>query len=414
MTSLELITIRDLEKLELNEPDAQNTWVPTPVVMVDTSASLKSLVDTLTPLEKIFGSIYMDLEGVNLSRHGSISLIQILIPSCEQAFIVDVHALGMAAFDTPGSEGKSLKDALESENIRKHLFDVRNDSDALYALFGVRLAGVVDVQLLELASRRGPKHVVCGLAKCIEQEQALPSLALSQFQSTKKDVVRMFDPKFGGTYEVFNARPLPQILIDYCVGDVEFLPLLSTIYQSRMNDHWSEKARVETEKRLQESRSPSYEPKGRQKSLGPRRWRFPPKEWKAPTATVAPASKRGEKPAAASTSKRVNKPVTTAAIVVPRKGKDPVAAPTPRKREDSTAQATASAHKRGADQGGKPAAAPKPKKDVLVPIPTPKKGKKSTATSTASATCVPVPPESQKDLVQPAVCNVLAFGLVFY
>ena len=221
---------KEMGKLELRESGAQNTSRLTTAVMVDTPAAVKSLVDALAHLQKSFGSIYMDLEGINLSRHGSISLIQIFVPSCEQTFIVDIHILGMTAFDTIGSQGKSLKDALESKTVKKYLFDVRNDSDALYALFDVRLAGVVDVQLLELASRKGMKHALYGLAKCIEQEQALPSQALLQWQNTKKDVIKKFDPKLGGTYEVFNVRPLLQILIDYCVGDVEFLPLLSTIY----------------------------------------------------------------------------------------------------------------------------------------------------------------------------------------
>jgi exonuclease 3'-5' domain-containing protein 1 len=296
MTSLEMITTRELGQLELSEPGAQNTWTSTRTIMVDTSTTLVSLVDTLKTLEKSSGSIYMDLEGVKLSRLGSISIIQILVPSCEQVFIVDIHTLGKTAFDSLDSEGKSLKNALESDSIKKYLFDVRNDSDALYALFGVRLANVIDIQLLELASRRGPKHIVCGLAKCIEQEQALPSLALSEWRSTKKEGTRMFDPKLGGTYEVFNARPLPRVLIEYCIGDVQFLPLLSAIYESRLDSSWLDKALVETEKRLRESRSPSYQPHGRQKSFGPREWRYPPKEGEesTPTATAS-APKKGKK-----------------------------------------------------------------------------------------------------------------------
>ena len=192
MTSPEMGAIKEMGKLKLSEPGPQNSWRLTTAVMVDTAATVKSLVDTLAHLQKSFGSIYMDLEGINLSRHGSIALVQILVPSCEQAFIVDIHILGMTAFDTTGSEGKSLKDALESKAIKKYLFDVRNDSDALYALFGVRLDGVVDVQLLELASRKGMKHALCGLATCIEQEQALPSEALLQWQNTKKEVIKLF------------------------------------------------------------------------------------------------------------------------------------------------------------------------------------------------------------------------------
>lgn len=148
------------------------------------------------------------------------------------------------------------------------------------------MAGVVDIQLLEIASRRAAKHIVCGLAACIEQEQALPSLALSQWQSTKKEVVKMFDPKLGGSYEIFNKRPLPQILVEYCIGDVQFSPILSTVYQSRLNNYWSEEVLVETEKRLQDSRSPGYQPRGKQKIFGPRNWRYPKKSRVKPALTL--------------------------------------------------------------------------------------------------------------------------------
>lgn len=198
---------KEIGKLELSDPGAQNIWRLTTAVMVNTPAAVESLVDPLAHLQKSFGSIYIDLEGIDLSRHGYVSLIQILDPSCEQAFIVDIHILGMTAFDTTGSEGNPLKDALEPKTIKKYLLNVRNDTDALYALFGVLLDGVVDVQLLELASRKGMKHALCGLAKCIEEEQALPSEAPLQWQNTKKEVVKKFDPKVGGTYEFFNVRP---------------------------------------------------------------------------------------------------------------------------------------------------------------------------------------------------------------
>jgi exonuclease 3'-5' domain-containing protein 1 len=92
---------------------------------------------------------------------------------------------------------------------------------------------------------------------------------LSQWQRTKKEVVKIFDPKLGGSYEVFNERPLPEILMSYCVGYIQLLPILSATYQSRLSKRWSEKARVETEIRLEESKSPAYKHRGKEKGLGP-------------------------------------------------------------------------------------------------------------------------------------------------
>jgi exonuclease 3'-5' domain-containing protein 1 len=286
MESLDIVAVIEdkLSKLSHYEAMPESDRARMLVTMVDTPAAIRSLVDILAPLEQSLGSIYLDLEGINLSRYGSVSLLQIFVPSYQQPFIVDVHTLGVQAFNASSSEGKTMKDVLESKIIKKHLFDARNDSDALYALFGVRLAGVVDIQLLELASRRSAKH--------IEQEQALPSLALSQWQSTKKEVVKMFDPKLGGSYEIFNKRPLPQILIEYCIGDVQVLPILTTIYQSRLNNHWSEEVLAETEKRLEDSRSPGYQPRGKQKIFGPRNWRYPRKGGTKPAVRMATSTNR--------------------------------------------------------------------------------------------------------------------------
>lgn len=47
----------------------------------------------------------------------------------------------------------SLQSILESPKTPKVFFDVRTDSDALFAQFGIKLAGIIDLQLMELASR---------------------------------------------------------------------------------------------------------------------------------------------------------------------------------------------------------------------------------------------------------------------
>jgi exonuclease 3'-5' domain-containing protein 1 len=164
MTSFDMIAMGDeLGVTALNEPTPQIVGKKTPATIIDNLTAVKTLVSTMISLETDSDHIYMDLEGVNLSRHGPISLIQMLVPSCEQPSIVDIYSLGVQAFETRSAEGKSLKDVFESKTTKKYLFDVRNDADALNALFGVQLAGVVDIQLLELASRRGPSTTYAAL-----------------------------------------------------------------------------------------------------------------------------------------------------------------------------------------------------------------------------------------------------------
>lgn len=88
------------------------------------------------------------------SRHRKTSLLTVLIypgKELEHPHIVDVHTLGSAAFSTVGKLGKSLEDTLESPQVLKVSFDVKNDSDALYAHYGIELQGFRDIQLMESA-----------------------------------------------------------------------------------------------------------------------------------------------------------------------------------------------------------------------------------------------------------------------
>jgi exonuclease 3'-5' domain-containing protein 1 len=67
-----------------------------------------------------------DIEGLNLSRSGSIAILQILFPPKKRVYLVDVHILKALAFETPSNKGLTLKSILESEQIPKVFFDVPN------------------------------------------------------------------------------------------------------------------------------------------------------------------------------------------------------------------------------------------------------------------------------------------------
>jgi exonuclease 3'-5' domain-containing protein 1 len=88
--------------------------------------------------------IFINLEGVNLCRHGCISIITIMVREIghpNQVYLVDVHILGHLAFETTiegGINGTTLKHALESPTIPKVFFDVRNDSGSVYIGLGTR------------------------------------------------------------------------------------------------------------------------------------------------------------------------------------------------------------------------------------------------------------------------------------
>lgn len=116
-----------------------------------------------------------------------------------------------------------MKDILESKSTPKVFFDVRNDSDALYSHFQIKLAGVVDLQLWELAARPFAGKYVKGLPKCIEIDSSL-SDEKAEVMQTKEKGKMLSSPEHGGSYEVFNERPLCKDIQAYCAQDVHLLP----------------------------------------------------------------------------------------------------------------------------------------------------------------------------------------------
>jgi exonuclease 3'-5' domain-containing protein 1 len=228
-----------------------------------------SLVESISDLPTRPPSIYVDLEGVNLSRHGTISILQLFILPTNQTYLVDVYTLGEAAFLTCAANGKTLKTILESEAIPKAFFDVRNDSDALYSHFGINLAGICDIQLMELATRSFSKRCVNGLAKCIEKDLAMTKREKRIWMSTKETGIKLFAPERGGSYEVFNIRPIPEDIRQYCMQDVQFLPRLWEHYSFKLSPIWATMVEDAAKDRVKLSQTATYVGEGHHMALGP-------------------------------------------------------------------------------------------------------------------------------------------------
>ena len=238
--------------------------------LVDSEASLEVFLDKLQNLPAHPPSLYLDLEGVNLSRHGTISILQVFFRPSSHTFLIDIHVLGRKAFDTLNGAGLTLHSILESDKIIKVLFDCRNDSDALYNLYGVFLQNVHDLQLFEVATRKPRGSYISGLAKCIQWDAGLSFEEMSAASTTKQKGKLLFAPELGGSYEVFTQRQMSKEIIEYCVQDVGYLPRLWDEYARRyMSVEWVEKVAEETSKRVAVCKIPGYDPKGRDKALSP-------------------------------------------------------------------------------------------------------------------------------------------------
>ncbi|KAI4151960.1 MAG: hypothetical protein LQ340_003172 [Diploschistes diacapsis] len=201
---------------------------------INTTEQIKDLVDWLVfryaPPVPYSPTMYTDLEGIDLCREGSISILTIMINTgipTRRVYLLDIHLLGTQAFNTAGVKQKTLKDILQDDKVSKIFFDVRNDSDALFAHFGVRLQGVQDIQLMDGAVRRTiiSRKYLSGLAKCVEKHVFISQSGtnLASWKPAKERGERLFKAEHGGSYEVFNQRPIPEEIISYCVADVQCL-----------------------------------------------------------------------------------------------------------------------------------------------------------------------------------------------
>ncbi|EON61899.1 hypothetical protein W97_01117 [Coniosporium apollinis CBS 100218] len=204
-------------------------------------------------------ALYIDCEGVNLSRSGTLSIFEVMSVLENHVYVFDVHVLGKKAFETAGVNGVTLKKILEDPGIGIAFFDVRNDSDALHHHFGIKLQGVQDIQLMELATRRGGIDYVHGLKRCIEEVTIHSELSWGE-RSVFMQVKSAGRQALGGDYRVFAERPLKEMLVMYCIVDVALLPMIWTDYSWMVSKEGWAKVLEVSATRVAESQQADYDP----------------------------------------------------------------------------------------------------------------------------------------------------------
>lgn len=243
------------------------------IEVVDSVPGLLSLLDNFSNISAKPPSLYLDLEGIHLGRHGSISIISLYIAPMKKIYLIDVHRLEKTTFSTANSSGSSLKTIFESPTIPKVIFDIRNDSDALFSHYQISVDCIEDLQLMELATRQGSKRLVAGLAKCIERDSDFSNAVRAEWKRMKDNGIRLFAPDKGGRYEVFNERPLKPEIVQYCANDLALLPALYKAYNAKLSSpgekFWQVELRKATEDRIKLSQSSEYDGHTRGQALGP-------------------------------------------------------------------------------------------------------------------------------------------------
>lgn len=239
--------------------------------LIDSVSSLKSFLENLPPCNGVRPDLYIDLEGDDLCRQGTLSLVTVFVECRNSVHLIDVTTLRQQAFSTADTSARTLQGILEANDVIKVFFDIRNDSDALFSHYGVRVQGIEDVQLMELATRGGSKRLVNGLARCIESNPDIGYQERRAWATVKQRGQLLFRSGKDG-YAIFDRRPFPPEIQEYCVQDVTFLPKLRDSYRAKLcNASWR-RIQEETMARIALSQSHSYNGKGRHMALGPPAW----------------------------------------------------------------------------------------------------------------------------------------------
>lgn len=208
---------------------------PSPMFLITTLQECKAAVKQLSQKKYIA----LDLEGVRLSRHGRVCLVQ--MASLDAVYLFDIVARGKNdwALARQMFYYGGLKELMENDQITKVMHDCRHDSDALYNQFGVKLENVLDTQVLFSVLRkvRGMEVGLPVSLKTLLKKFAGLTEEDLQVKSAVKESMR-------GEDDFWLKRPLSQQAKQYSRLDVEYLlpvsELLTRYVRSTDEKGWKE------------------------------------------------------------------------------------------------------------------------------------------------------------------------------
>ncbi|XP_063416896.1 piRNA biogenesis protein EXD1-like [Mytilus trossulus] len=166
--------------------------------------------------------IAVDCEGVDLSRFGSVTLVN--IGTRDLVYLIDILKIGNSVFDD------GLRSILEDSGTEKLMFDCREDADALLHIHKVKLNGVLDVQILEVNNRihvyRNGYTKIRSLKHCLE---------LFVTDDTLLNVKLQGRSSMSMSSNIWEKRPLDESMLKYASVDILGLFKLYDAFRTRMS-----------------------------------------------------------------------------------------------------------------------------------------------------------------------------------
>jgi len=241
------------------------------MVVVDTAAKAGCLVDELMALPIPYRKMYMDFEGINLSRNGSVCIGQLSTPGTACVHLLDFVMLPNV-LEIKGSADRSLRNLMEDEAWVKFIFDPRNDVDCLYhTCGGVFPKNVICLQLCDVAKdRMDKKHrpYLNGLKKVLQVH--VPADVQLEVGEIKDCGRKLFAPELGGRYSVFEDRPMLPAIAAYCCVDVKYFELLEHRLYTPLSAPFKAWVLRQSAARVNTCRDVKHAPNGRGKCTAPK------------------------------------------------------------------------------------------------------------------------------------------------
>ena len=198
--------------------------------IINTIKQIDDLIDWFILRHSSFESyqsiMYIDFENVNFCRENSIFILIFLIDiniSIIRVCFINIYFLNSQTFNIIDIKKKILKNIFQDEKIFKIFFDVRNDSNVLFAHFDITLQKMKNMQFMKSVSKKitNFKKYMNDLIKCIEQN-VLYDNDLTNWKQTKKNETRLFKFEFDDFYKIFKQRSIFNEIIFYCIDDVQY------------------------------------------------------------------------------------------------------------------------------------------------------------------------------------------------
>ena len=217
------------------------------LTVVNTAFLLRKMLDEITLVcSSQTPALFLDADGRRLCRTGPLAILELHINTNDQmhTYLIHVHCLEDRTFSINSTDGRyTLRAILEDPAIPKVFFDVRMDADAPYAQYQITLAGIIDVQLMELSARAktdgGSDGRLHSLATCVEHDSGLDSAEADRLSSVRTRGRALWDPALGGSFDVFESRPLSPEIQAYCEANVLVMPRLFEVYNSTLDSKMS-------------------------------------------------------------------------------------------------------------------------------------------------------------------------------